>query len=80
MQTQKVKKSVTIAEEKKLAEPEDDSPKEFKGDHRHKFSVGKLAKFCKQGRFADRIGAGTPIYLSAVLEYITAEILEAAEQ
>ena len=78
MQTQKLKK-VTITEERKLAEPEEDSPKEFKGDKRQKFSVGKLAKFCKQGRFTERIGAGTPIYVAAVLEYLTAEILEAAE-
>ena len=44
-----------------------------------KFSVGKIAKFCKQGRFCDRIGAGTPIYVAAVLEYLTAEIVELAD-
>lgn len=44
-----------------------------------KFSVSKLAKFAKNGRFADRIGAGVPVYLAAVLEYIVCEILELAE-
>ena len=43
-----------------------------------KFSVGKIAKFCKHGRFSERIGGGTPVYLAAVLEYITAEILDLA--
>ena len=39
---------------------------------------GKVAKFCKQGRYCDRIGAGTPIFVAAVLEYLTAEIIEIA--
>ena len=44
-----------------------------------KFSYGKIGKFCKNGRFADRIGAGVPIYMSAVLEYLTEEIVTLAE-
>ncbi len=32
----------------------------------------------KQGEYAERIGAGAPVYLAAVLEYLVAEILELA--
>ena len=32
----------------------------------------------KQGKYASRIGAGAPVYLAAVLEYLAAEILELA--
>ena len=42
------------------------------------FSLGRMASYCKNGKYAERIGAGTPIFMAAVLEYLVFEILELA--
>ena len=42
------------------------------------FSISRLATYCKTGKYAERIGAGTPIYMAAALEYLVYEILELA--
>lgn len=38
------------------------------------FPVGRIARFLKAGRYAQRVGSGSPVYLSAVLEYLAAEV------
>ena len=42
------------------------------------FPVGRVHRFLGKGHYADRIGSGAPVYLAAVLEYLSAEILELA--
>lgn len=39
------------------------------------FPVGRIGRFLKKGRYAQRVGAGAPVYLAAVLEYLAAEVL-----
>lgn len=41
------------------------------------FPVGRIRRHLRT-RYASRVGAGAPVYLAAVLEYLAAEVLNAA--
>ncbi|XP_004239194.1 probable histone H2A.3 [Solanum lycopersicum] len=43
-----------------------------------KFSVARISRFLKVGKYVKRVGAGAPVFLAAVLEYLAVEVLELA--
>ena len=42
------------------------------------FPVGRIHRLLRKGNYAERVGAGAPVCLAAVLEYLCAELLELA--
>ncbi|XP_043849383.1 histone H2A-beta, sperm-like [Dromiciops gliroides] len=41
-----------------------------------RFPIGRIYKYLKTGNYAKRISTEAPIFLAAVLEYLTTELLE----
>lgn len=44
------------------------------------FPVGRMLRYIKRGLPKYRIGVGAPVYLAAVLEYLTGEVYFAMEE
>jgi len=42
------------------------------------FPVSRVHRHLRRGSYSERIAGGSPVYLAAVLEYLSAEILELA--
>ncbi|KFD46266.1 hypothetical protein M513_12724 [Trichuris suis] len=58
---------------KRKAERQDKEPRTRAG---LKFPVGRIHRLLRQGKYAERIGAGAPVHLAAAIEYLTTEVLE----
>ncbi|XP_061482844.1 histone H2A, sperm-like [Rhineura floridana] len=63
---------------KKPAKPVIEARKNNSAKAGLQFPVGRIRRLLRWGNYADRIGVGAAVYLAAVLEYLTAEILELA--
>ena len=42
------------------------------------FPVSRMDRFLRQGGYSDRLSSSAPVYMAAVLEYLTVEVMELA--
>ncbi len=42
------------------------------------FPIGRIGRYMRSKKYSTRTGAGAPVFLGAVLEYLCAEVLESA--
>ena len=72
------KKGVKKTATKTAVDGERQHPKTRSSRAGLQFPVGRLHRFLREGRYGDRVGAGAPVFMAAVLEYLTVEVLELA--
>ena len=51
------------------------APKVAKGKTGLIFPVGRIGSMLRRGRYAKRVSPSSAVYMAAVLEYLTAELL-----
>ncbi|XP_031820017.1 histone H2A-beta, sperm-like [Sarcophilus harrisii] len=61
----------------KINKKKNPSFKIFKSDRAGlQFPIGRIYKYLKTGNYAERISIEAPVFLAAVMEYLTTELLE----